>query len=281
VYLIGNVIHDIVSVDPLQNDPWSSGYGIGGYGTNDVNIYNNVVYNSDFGIINAGNRDYSEVHIANNIVYNLTGNFYAQFGEQPYQIWIGSGSGAQNRSTMNNNILYQGGNPLHIGWGSNYYDILSFQAGTGQGQVSLETDPMLTNPTNGDFSPQAISPTIDAGISSGAVGEAFDRFEQLYGVNIRRDAAGNLRPQGSAWDIGAYEYVPSSGTILYGDVSGDSEITAYDAALTAQASVGIITLSLDQTQKADVNGDAEISAYDAALIAQYAVGLIEKFPVEG
>jgi|GEM_PF-2113349 len=69
-------------------------------------------------------------------------------------------------------------------------------------------------------------------------------------------------------------------TILYGDVSGDAEVSAYDAALTAQAAVGLITLSAEQAQKADVNGDGEVSAYDAALIAQRAVGLIDKFPVE-
>jgi len=68
--------------------------------------------------------------------------------------------------------------------------------------------------------------------------------------------------------------------LLYGDVSGDSEITAYDAALTAQASVGIITLTPGQITKADVSGDGEVSAYDAALIAQYSVGIIDHFPVE-
>jgi len=70
-------------------------------------------------------------------------------------------------------------------------------------------------------------------------------------------------------------------TVIYGDVSGDGEVTAYDAALAAQASVGIITLTPEQTVKADVSGDGEVSAYDAALIAQYSVGIINKFPVEG
>jgi len=85
---------------------------------------------------------------------------------------------------------------------------------------------------------------------------------------------------GSAPDIGVYEYAPQ-GIILYGDVSEDSEISAYDAALTAQASVEIIALTAEQTVKADVSGDGEVSAYDAALIAQRAVGLIDRFPVEG
>lgn len=66
----------------------------------------------------------------------------------------------------------------------------------------------------------------------------------------------------------------------YGDTSGDNEISAYDAALTAQAAVGIITLSSQQREAADVSGDEEVSAYDAALIAQKAVGIIDLFPVE-
>jgi photosystem II stability/assembly factor-like uncharacterized protein len=72
----------------------------------------------------------------------------------------------------------------------------------------------------------------------------------------------------------------SVNAVLYGDVSGDSEISAYDAALTAQYAVALISLTPDQIKAADVSGDNDVSAYDAALIAQRAVGLIEKFPVE-
>jgi len=68
--------------------------------------------------------------------------------------------------------------------------------------------------------------------------------------------------------------------VLYGDVSGDGEISAYDAALTAQAAVELSTLTAEQGRAADVNGDGEVNAYDAALIAQKAVGLIDKFPAE-
>jgi len=75
-------------------------------------------------------------------------------------------------------------------------------------------------------------------------------------------------------------YSDNQSTILFGDVSGEGEVSAYDAALTAQAAVGLITLTAEQAQAADVSGEGEVSAYDAALIAQRAVGLISKFPVE-
>jgi len=125
-------------------------------------------------------------------------------------------------------------------------------------------DPLFVNKTGADFHLQANSPAVDTGTD----------------VGLSKDFDGKSVPYGTAPDIGAYEYRPLSG-ILYGDVSGDSEVTAYDAALTAQASVELINLTADQTKKADVDGNSEVSAYDAALIAQYSVGIINKFPVEG
>ena len=69
-------------------------------------------------------------------------------------------------------------------------------------------------------------------------------------------------------------------SVLYGDVSGNGGISAYDAALAAQYAVGLISLTAEQITAADVSGNGEVSGYDAALIAQYVVGLIDKFPVE-
>jgi len=206
IYLIGNVIHDIVTVDSLTNDPWAAGggYAVGGYRTRDVTIYNNVIYNSDFGIVNAGNRVYSELHIANNIIFNLTDNFFEQFSEYPYQIWIGSGSGVPDRSTMNNNLLFQGEDPLHIGWNLEYPSISDFQAGTGAGEGCVEADPEFVAPQNNDFSlASSNSPAVDAGLES----DVYAEFERLYpdAGSICVDFDGNPRPLGE-WDIGAFEF---------------------------------------------------------------------------
>ncbi|MDW7681857.1 MAG: FlgD immunoglobulin-like domain containing protein, partial [bacterium] len=54
---------------------------------------------------------------------------------------------------------------------------------------------------------------------------------------------------------------------------GDFDITTYDAALAAQAAVGLRILSDYQQIAADVSRDEQVTAYDAALIAQYAIGL--------
>jgi hypothetical protein len=55
-------------------------------------------------------------------------------------------------------------------------------------------------------------------------------------------------------------------------------ILAYDAALTAQYSIGLITLDPLQEAAADVSGNGDVSAFDAALIAQYSIGIISEFP---
>ncbi|MCX7001588.1 MAG: dockerin type I repeat-containing protein [Candidatus Sumerlaeota bacterium] len=73
---------------------------------------------------------------------------------------------------------------------------------------------------------------------------------------------------------------PSHAALIYGDVSQEGTITAYDAALAAQSAVGSVDLTPTQLTAADVSGDNQVTAFDAALIAQYAVGLINKFPVE-
>jgi hypothetical protein len=68
----------------------------------------------------------------------------------------------------------------------------------------IEADPLFVDALNNDFHLQSTSPAIDAGTSSGAVQQVFDRFEQLYGIDIRKDIEGY--PRTDPWNIGAYEY---------------------------------------------------------------------------
>ena len=60
------------------------------------------------------------------------------------------------------------------------------------GPNDISVDPMLTDPTNGDFRLQTNSPAISAGIDSSAV--------------VTTDYSGN--PRTLPFDIGAFEYVP-------------------------------------------------------------------------
>jgi len=68
--------------------------------------------------------------------------------------------------------------------------------------------------------------------------------------------------------------------ILYGDVSENGDVSAYDASLAAQYAVGLISLSSDQITKADVTGNGDVSATDASWIARKAVDASVVFPVE-
>jgi hypothetical protein len=80
---------------------------------------------------------------------------------------------------------------------------------------------------------------------------------------------------------GIMEYFDAEINIIYGELSGEGDITAYDAALAARIAVGLDAYPTgDNLTKADVSGGGGVTAYDAALIAQRAVGLISKFPVE-
>lgn len=56
-------------------------------------------------------------------------------------------------------------------------------------------------------------------------------------------------------------------------------ISALDAVYALQASLGLRSLSPEQHVACDVSGNGEVSPFDAVLILQYQVGLISSFPV--
>jgi len=65
-----------------------------------------------------------------------------------------------------------------------------------------------------------------------------------------------------------------------GDVSGDGNVTAFDASRVLSHVVGLITLSGEALRVADVSGNGAVTAYDAVLILQFSVGLIDSFPAD-
>ena len=69
--------------------------------------------------------------------------------------------------------------------------------------------------------------------------------------------------------------------IFYGDVDGNGEVQAFDAALALQYSAELIEFEEWQILAGDVDGNGIVQAYDAALILQYSAGLIDEFPMEG
>ena len=72
---------------------------------------------------------------------------------------------------------------------------------------------------------------------------------------------------------------------MFGDVSGDGIVRAYDATLILQEVVGYITLPDADwpnftLEVGDVTGDGTLSALDAAYILKYVVRKIDSFPVQ-
>ena len=70
-----------------------------------------------------------------------------------------------------------------------------------------------------------------------------------------------------------------------GDLTGNGDISAFDASLILQNVVGLITVPTPHwpafiLDAADVTGDGTISALDASWILRYAAGLVTQFPVE-
>lgn len=105
-------------------------------------------------------------------------------------------------------------------------------------------------------------------------------------LNMKLDTTQNERYVSYKLVIDAYNAdVMLKNIFLYadlvkGDVVADGTVTASDALLTLQNSVGKVEFSQTQATLADVDGSKGITAGDALLILQKAVGKLESFPSE-
>jgi len=88
--------------------------------------------------------------------------------------------------------------------GTIYSSLAALNSATGQETHRVVGDPLLINPpTNMNISYN--SPAID---KANPIEETvFAVFQSRYGVDIRKDFVGSIRPNGIRWDIGAYEYI--------------------------------------------------------------------------
>jgi len=190
-FYVGNLIHDISdSIPPRPDNPHASG-GIVLRGGKNRWVVNNTLYNYQAGIMSPDNSAF--VHIENNILASRT-------NAQARDIFLQVASLA-SMSNMRNNIVPTSPR-IQWGGGTTYTSLGSFQAATGKGQGSLSTVPEFVNVAAQDFRLTASSAAVDRGIASAVYQAFFDR----YGLKIAVDIVGAPRPQGAAYDIGAYEF---------------------------------------------------------------------------
>jgi hypothetical protein len=169
-----------------------------------VEAYNNVVYNVGLGpdpsdgssdyaciyvanITNAGSPGSGNVHLYNNTLYNCGSRGTSAAGA------VARAAGPVGIQMDDNLVLSTAGESYLSGDGSAVTgsNNLFFGGGTIPGGLTgtVSSDPMLAAPSMGDFHLQAGSAAIDHGVATPAV----------------IDHEGNPRPQGSAFDVGAYE----------------------------------------------------------------------------
>ena len=168
-------------------------HGIYVSASDSVKVLNNTVDNNRYGIVVHGMPRTGHPSLKNNVIRNNI------IGESSFaHLVMYSNSVTATGNTSDYNLFLPDMGLIKISWTSiggsdyevNFTDLTSFSSATQQDANSIAQDPLLTDPTNGNFTLQAISPCIDAGID----------------VGITQDYDGTPRPQGLAPDIGAYEY---------------------------------------------------------------------------
>jgi parallel beta-helix repeat protein len=155
--------------------------------------YNNLIWNNPSGIFVEYGA--SNTGLYNNTIYNST-------NANDFAIRIGYSGGASNTTVENNLIWQTAGSDAIANYGTgtvcsyNLGDKVMQNEGTGSGTfshnlVGSSYNPLFVNAAAADFHLQSSSPAINAGTLLALVATDFD---------------GVSRPQGGAYDIGAYEY---------------------------------------------------------------------------
>lgn len=185
LYFIGNVVYDC-------------GSGVVFWSSNTIPIVGNTFARFQTGVNDIGA---SQSHsIINNIFTGLT--------DKVNGYHIKMATLAANTSEMKNNLIYEKDGTFRVLWGKLYTSVDGLKVGTGKGQGCLVSDPKFIDGTANDFHLQSLSSAKDAATTPAAYTALF--ATKFPGNSIDVDRVGISRPQGSSWDIGAYEY-PTDG----------------------------------------------------------------------
>jgi parallel beta-helix repeat protein len=146
--------------------------------------YNNLVYNNYETGIQVGDHASNTV-VSNNTVYRNAISSAIVSGGWINGIYV---MGDSTNAIIQNNTTY----------GNGVDAIANLGSGTTLRNNLIGTNPMFVNPNTGDFRLQTGSPAIDAGTTV---------------ASVTSDISGVPRPQGGAYDIGAYEYTTGAPSV--------------------------------------------------------------------
>ena len=207
VYYIGNIAYNCTNSDGTST-------GFGSSGQEKVYWLNNTAHNCDRGGFFIGDNvgDISTEKLT--LVNNIFGDIPPTSTLVPYNLMIGGVQESLDRMVIKNNLYYDNGGdakfrvgiyapPAHADW-TTYSTYAEFRhAYPTFCTNSVEADPQFVDAANGDFHLTSSSVANGGGVLS----SAYQRFFDLYGIDITKDIEGASRPQPAAtdWDIGAYE----------------------------------------------------------------------------
>jgi chitodextrinase len=164
------------------------------------NTFNNCNSAKSYACIITG-ANFSNVAIQNNIVKNPSGVFIEHY-QGPYASF-----------TVANNLL--SGSAI---WST------ATPSGVTMTANQLNTDPKLVDPANGDFSLQSSSPAIDAGATI---------------TEVSADFNNTSRPQGSVYEIGAFEYAAIGGGGATADTTAPTVPSGLSMATRTSSSISV------------------------------------------
>lgn len=187
VFLIGNVIHNL-------HDGAGGARAFETWGSRKINLVGNTIYDVDNAWKASGTASSGGLLVAeNNIVSNVSpGGYILTLDDSTYAA----------AAVIKNNLFYIPGVDLETGGVLNpsYFS----KVPATQANNLFDLNPMLANPASNDFSLKVGSPAIGSADTSLAASLA-SQFQSLFGVGVMQDFLGVTRPQGPAWDIGAFE----------------------------------------------------------------------------
>ena len=159
------------------------------------------------GITNNGSAGTGTVQVFNNTLSDCAANNSSNASGSRGAFGVGGGPSTlvmnlrNNVAEQNPGEIYVDGSLSQIKGDHNLW--FGIGAGPAQTTNNLNVDPQFVNRSGGDLHLASTSPAKDAGLTVVPA----NPFVPNPGANQVRDKDGTLRPQGTAFDLGAYELI--------------------------------------------------------------------------